>query len=149
MKRLVTTGIVILTGFWSALLLGTFAASIGKVVENHNDVVEFLFWSALDDLEVGCAEEAIFRYLVMDLLFTKVLKLSDNVALALSSLLFGLAHLLNGPGHLPQVFEAIAMGAVLGYLYRRLGLWAPIFVHASFNFFVLSMIPIMSGRYGA
>lgn len=139
MRRVAHIWLLSLAAFWSVLTVSAFGASVGNFFVNHSDTLDAVFWNGLNDLETGCAEEALFRYLLMDLIFSKI-GLSQNVALVVSSILFGLAHFLNGPGSTPQVFEAMAMGALLGYLYRRYGLWASILLHASFNFFVITVI---------
>lgn len=143
MKRVGRVWLLSLASFWSILTVSAFGASFGKFLSDHSDALGAIFWRGLDDLETGCAEEALFRYFLMDLILSKMMGLGPNMALAISSILFGLAHFVNGPGSTPQVFEAMAMGAVLGYIYRRYGLWASILLHASFNFFVIT---VMMGR---
>lgn len=146
MSRPIRFALPAVTAFWGLVMVSAFGGAIGLFLVDQAGAASIIFWAVLDNFYVGCAEEAMFRYLLMDLLLIKRLKLTPRVALVASSVAFGLTHYLNGPGSTPQVCEAMAMGGVLGLLYQRYGLWAPILLHASFNFFVLFVIPVLSGH---
>ncbi|MBR0443012.1 MAG: CPBP family intramembrane metalloprotease [Clostridia bacterium] len=70
-------------------------------------------------------EELIFRKLLMD----RLLPYGELMAIAVTSLMFGLIH-----GNFYQFFYAAALGALLGYLYVRSGkLWLCVLMHAAVN----------------
>jgi len=91
-------------------------------------------WKGLQvALAPGFAEELIFRGILMRLVWEAA---GARAALAISAIVFGLAHLLN-PGHalagpVAIIFEA---GLPLGALFLLTGrLWASIGAHAGWNF---------------
>jgi membrane protease YdiL (CAAX protease family) len=90
---------------------------------------------------VAVAEETFFRGLILQALIpTGILR-----AVLLSSLLFGLLHLLNSVGGiwdpsftLVDTFAAFGIGIVFSALVIRAGtIWPPIFLHALINFIAL------------
>ena len=91
-------------------------------------------WSGLGiGFGAGVAEELIFRGIVMRLIWQRA---GAAWAVALSALIFGLAHLAN-PGHdwVGPVYIVFEAGLLLGGLYALTGrLWASIGAHAGWNF---------------
>lgn len=148
MKQLGRFFLAAILSFWVVVFLGAFGYSMGTFALGGQELLIALFWSLLANLEVGCAEESLFRYLIMDLLFERRLKIPKGPALVASALLFGAAHLLNGPwpGQIPQACETFVMGLFFGHFYRRYGLWAPILMHATFDFFVTFVMPVVGGH---
>ena len=94
---------------------------------------------------VGIFEEVWFRYLVMDCMLTKWLKSPVWLAVTLSSIMFGLAHLMNPGGWhatLPQAIGAIGAGFWFAHVYKKYGLHMAIFTHAIYNSIVI-MISVL------
>lgn len=93
-------------------------------------------------LAIGLFEETWFRYLVQDCLLTRFLKMPTAVSLILASVLFGAVHLFN-PGtliaRLPQAIGATGAGIWFGLQYRKRGLHHVIFVHALYDFIIMSL----------
>lgn len=102
--------------------------------------ISYAVVAAVACLYIGCAEEALFRYLLMDKLLEGKLKASTLVSTVVSSVMFGAAHFVNHPTWiqgLPQVFSTTAAGVVFAYVYRRHGLPAAILLHAAYNWVVM------------
>jgi membrane protease YdiL (CAAX protease family) len=80
-------------------------------------------------LAIGVPEELLFRGLLQNLLLRWTA--SPSMSLVLASLVFGIAHLNNGPRPDPRFFLlATLAGAVYGQIYRRSGtLMAPALTH--------------------
>ena len=95
--------------------------------------------TALACLYIGSAEEAMFRFLLYDRILVRGWAVSPKVAMVLSSIAFGAAHLMNAPWPLalPQAFGAMAFGAVACYVYRKHGLHWAIVLHAAYDWFIL------------
>ena len=89
---------------------------------------------------VGCAEESLFRQLIQNSLFTKVLRFPRILRLVVASMLFGAVHIFN-PGpmilNLPQAVGACFAGAWFGYLYEKRGLTFAILTHGLYDFVVV------------
>lgn len=91
-------------------------------------------WRAVrSSLGAGVFEELIFRAVLMRLVWEAF---GLRVALAVSAVVFGLAHLLNPQHNLMGALSIIVeAGLMLGALYAVTGrLWANIGVHAGWNF---------------
>lgn len=91
---------------------------------------------------IGILEETLYRYLLMDSIMIRWLKIPAKLAIALSSVLFGLSHLMNTPGDplasLPQAVGAVGAGVVFANVYRHYegkdGLHMAIMTHAMYDF---------------
>jgi membrane protease YdiL (CAAX protease family) len=92
---------------------------------------------ALACFYIGCAEETMFRYFLMDWLLEKKLKRGHILSSIVSGALFGAAHLLNGTGNAPAIWAFIC-SFFLAAIYRRYGLVVAIFAHALYDFLVFS-----------
>lgn len=91
-------------------------------------------------LRVGIVEEGFFRYLLMDKLFGSFFKWPEWLAVLLSSLLFGAAHLMNPGGwwlRLPQAVAATGVGFYFAYLYKKRGLHFAMLAHALCDFVIV------------
>ena len=85
---------------------------------------------------VGVFEEVYFRYFVMDCMLIRWLKSPVWLAVTLSSVVFGAAHLMNPGGWhvtLPQAVGAIGAGFWFAHVYRKYGLHMGILTHALYN----------------
>jgi len=88
---------------------------------------------------VGCTEEAAFRYIAYDCILKRLMFLPTWLAILISSIGFGLMHLMNAPipammiFTVPQVVMAAVLGVLLAHGYIKKGLWLPILVHATYN----------------
>jgi membrane protease YdiL (CAAX protease family) len=104
------------------------------------------FEVAIAMFAVGVFEEVYFRYLVMDCLLEKWAELGPTIALLLSSVMFGMAHLANAgyPYSMPQAIAATGAGLWFAYLYRKKGLHFAIFTHAIYNTGVVVIWPLLS-----
>lgn len=110
-------------------------------------MIDFL-WALLWNFYIGCAEETMFRMGLMDYVLERKFGFNEKVSLVLSSIVFGAAHLINGqwPFSIHQACEALAMGAVLAFIYKRKGLWPAIFAHAGYDFLVRFLVPVLAGH---
>lgn len=118
-----TIGILALAGWYHVTSLASGSAAIILIVQGLGDF-----------LLVALFEEGLFRGVIFRLLENT---LGSWIAIILSALFFGLAHLLN-PG--ATIFEALAIaleaGIMLGtaYMLTR-SLWLAIGIHWAWNFF--------------
>lgn len=139
MKRVLKFVIVAVTLFVALILCNLFGKAIGVGIAADWPLIAAVFWLAVVELEIGAAEEALFRYLIMDLLLERRFGLNQKQSMVVSSLIFGAAHFVNHPhwlDALPQVAAATASGALLAYVYHRVGLWACIFLHFGLNLMI-------------
>lgn len=90
-------------------------------------------------LIVGIWEETFFRYLLMDCVMTKWLKVKKLTAMVLSSAIFGYIHLFNMgfPYSVPQAAAACFGGFWFARIYYKQGLHMAILTHALYNFSVV------------
>jgi membrane protease YdiL (CAAX protease family) len=97
---------------------------------------------------IGMAEEVYFRYLINDCFLSKFMQAKYWVAVALSSLLFGAAHMVNAPFPLalPQSIGAVVAGFWFAHLYKKHGLHHVIFTHALYDFVVISLSILFTGK---
>jgi len=107
---------------------------------------ERLWWIALSTT-AGVCEEIVFRGFLLHYLLTYAPGIGISGAIILSSVIFGLGHLYQGP--LSAGLTA-AVGAVLAVSYLATGsLWVPIVLHAALDLRVLWIcLPPDSGTSG-
>ena len=88
-------------------------------------------------------EELIFRGIIYRITEES---LGTNLALIISALLFGLAHLLNEHANVISVISAASGGILTGLLFSMTKrLWLPIFFHAGWNWAQVSLGVTVSG----
>ncbi|MBQ3692785.1 MAG: CPBP family intramembrane metalloprotease [Clostridia bacterium] len=131
--------------------LGIAAQNLSESLEPIGNIVIFIGCMLL----VGIAEEVLFRGLITDCILAKYGKDRKGVilAVAVSGLIFGSAHLINiflvdtnPAGVFIQVFQAAALGMFFGAVYMRThNIFAVIFLHAAMDFVSLSA----SGLWGS
>ena len=124
--------------------LGIAAQNLSESLEPIGNIVIFIGCMLL----VGIAEEVLFRGLITDCILAKYGKDRKGVilAVAVSGLIFGSAHLINiflvdtnPAGVFIQVFQAAALGMFFGAVYMRThNIFAVIFLHAAMDFVSLS-----------
>ena len=151
-------------GFFGSLWVGAYEivlialAFVGVAAQNASESLEpvgniIVFVVCM--LLVGIAEEVLFRGVITDCILEKYGKDKKGIILAVfvSGLIFGLAHLsnifyadVNPAGVLIQVAQAAALGIFFGAVYMRThNIFAVIFLHAAMDFVSLSS----SGLWGA
>ena len=151
-------------GFFKSLFVGMYEivliilAFLGIAAQNPSESLEpigniVIFIGCM--LLVGIAEEVLFRGLITDCILAKYGKDRKGVilAVAVSGLIFGSAHLINiflvdtnPAGVFIQVFQAAALGMFFGAVYMRThNIFAVIFLHAAMDFVSLSA----SGLWGS
>lgn len=84
-------------------------------------------WLLLTVLVVPIAEELVYRGLVQHALRRR---LKRRVAIGLSALLFGIAHVVVFPN---AVYQTVLLGLSFGFAYERAGILASILVHVLWN----------------
>lgn len=102
-------------------------------------------------LMVGCAEEGLFRYLLYDKILKGYFNLHRAVALAISAILFGAAHLSNPAGvpwTIPQATGAAFAGVLFGYVYEKRGLHMAILVHGLYDALITLVYITMRNHVG-
>ncbi|WP_297213586.1 CPBP family intramembrane glutamic endopeptidase [uncultured Flavonifractor sp.] len=110
----------------------------GKAVSNPVEQMEA--YPELLNLLLGCviapvSEELMFRRLLLD----RLRPYGDKFAVLASALCFGLFH-----GNLNQLFYAVAIGLVLGYVALRTGrIWQSTLLHAMLNFISVGLLPLL------
>lgn len=152
----------ILRGLWTGgflVCLGLLAAVSGfAVVLNQGKANELLPLSqivifAITMLEIGIAEEFIFRGIILNLLIDKFHKTEKGIyaSIAVSSIIFGIAHITNIfsgvsiKGAVVQAVGAAVLGALLAAIYiRTKNIWVVVIIHAFNDFSSL----IGSGLFG-
>lgn len=133
-------------GFLFFVTLGNLILSIGELSEYPVAMpsLYLIFIIIIEQVFVGVFEEFLFRGLILN---TLLVKMKDNQrkgkisAIFVSSVLFGLVHLLNlfdNPNMvnavIAQVFYATFIGVFLGALYVRThNIWVVVFYHAITN----------------
>ena len=128
--------------YLTSLIMGWCGVSILEAGGNAlNDIFEPgtpWYVLLLTMLVVGILEEAYFRLMIMDHMFMRWLRMPYWLALILSSMSFGFAHLANGPWQvtLPQVVGTAFCGLWFARVYRRDGLPAAMLTHGLYNFVV-------------
>lgn len=89
-------------------------------------------------------EEIIFRGIIYRIVEDS---LGTKIALILSALLFGGAHVLNEHANVISIMSAASGGIILGLLYSiRRRLWLPIAFHAGWNWALASFGTVVSGN---
>jgi membrane protease YdiL (CAAX protease family) len=129
---------------WGALgrgaLIGTaafVATMLLAIVFTHADIGGGSFWACLgvagSMASVAVTEELLFRGVVHRILEERA---GSVIAIAVSSLLFGLTHLINGNATLWGTLAiAVEGGAMLAVAYTATrSLWLPIGLHFAWNF---------------
>lgn len=92
---------------------------------------------------LGVFEELVFRGILYRII---ELSLGTNLALVISGLLFGLAHIPNPNTNLISVISAASGGILAGLLFSMTSrLWMPIFFHAGWNWALVSYGVAVSG----
>lgn len=116
----------------TSLVLGMGLASGLIVPDISASKLDWLLRWALINLLLTClVEEAVFRRYLLEALRQRIRSPQATAwAIAISSLLFGLAHFAGGP---VLVLAATLMGGVYGWVYTRHGLWTAVFAHFAFN----------------
>ncbi|WP_251341639.1 CPBP family intramembrane glutamic endopeptidase [Haloplanus halophilus] len=137
---LIVVGVVVLVGaqLLIARLLAALSVEVAQnqvVVTGQQDPRYFLYMIPVAILLVGPFEELVFRGGVQGILRRTW---GPSVAIALSSVLFGLVHWIaltgGGGSRVPYVTVAATLGLVLGYLYERTrNLVVPAVVHGLYN----------------
>ncbi|WP_251329328.1 CPBP family intramembrane glutamic endopeptidase [Haloplanus pelagicus] len=137
---LIAVGVVALVGaqIVIARLLTALSVEVAQnqvVVTGQQDPRYFLYMIPVAVLLVGPFEELVFRGGVQGILRRTW---GPAVAIALSSVLFGLVHWIaltgGGGSRVPYVTVAATLGLVLGYLYERSrNLVVPALVHGLYN----------------
>lgn len=124
----------LIMGWCGIVDTGTAVNQLQQLFEPHTPWYVYL----ITMLAVGLYEECWFRYLVLDCLFMRWLKLPYWLALIMSSASFGVAHLANGPWlvTLPQIVGAGFLGLWLARIYRTQGLHMAILTHGCYNFII-------------
>ena len=87
-------------------------------------------------------EETIFRYIFLREILLKLCKTPPSFALVISSVAFGLIHLLNDGNwvyNLPQVVSTIGCGLVFGHAYRKNNLLFVIVLHTLYNLAMIGL----------
>lgn len=124
------------------VLLNLFTSSSLNLLSNKMTIIEILiavFWSLIGAICVGFYEEITLRSGLFNLLMNifNTNKLCILISSILSSLIFGLLHLLNLSGGAPilatlgQVIYATAMGFFLAVTYLKMqSILVPITIHA-------------------
>ena len=108
----------------------------GKMQLAHKDAIAFILF-ALDCLSVGLLEECVFRGVLFALLLQYLPKNKKGFLCVyfLSSVIFGLAHLLNGVGALLQVGYSVLTGGLFAFcLIKTKNILCPALIHAVYNF---------------
>ena len=137
---LIAVGVLALVGaqLVIARLLTALSVEVAQnqvVVTGQRDPSYFLYMIPVAILLVGPFEELVFRGGVQGILRRTW---GPSVAIALSSVLFGLVHWIaltgGGGSRLPYITVAAVLGLVLGYLYERTrNLVVPAVVHGLYN----------------
>lgn len=145
---------LLIGGFMFLATLNNLAASL-LVVSDYPVIIPsfyLIFAVILEQIFVGVFEEFLFRGFILNILLRNMQKhqfKSKMAAVAISSVLFGMVHLLNlftTPDLLvstiDQVFYSIFIGIFLGTLYLRTGnIWVVVFYH--FIYDLSSEIPVI------
>lgn len=137
-----TVGLIALVVFL-ALAVPT-ALSTGFVVfEPHwNGPGKWLLMSLGIFFFIALPEEVLFRGLIFNMLQRLIPRGGPYTALAISSLIFGLAHLNNPPGDWRYVLLATGAGMCYGWAYLRTGsLLASAYAHALVDIIGRTMFP--------
>lgn len=141
-------------GFFKGLLAGGYIIAISAIVlwttfsiiaednvglKSAAEIVQFILFM----LFIGMTEEFVYRGIITDSLLAKYDETGKGLASAIiiSGVLFGLSHLTNIVGAddvfavLQQVIQTCFLGALLAAVYfRSRCIWAPVFLHALFDF---------------
>ncbi|WP_267202592.1 CPBP family intramembrane glutamic endopeptidase [Limosilactobacillus kribbianus] len=130
---------LILCGSWIAGL------KVAMPALNHWDFTQNLVSEALMFFAAPFVEEVAFRGVIIE----QVARRYNLIAgVIVSSLLFGLVHLLNGPLNIISAIQLVLSGALMGcllsliYLYEG-SIWADYTVHAFYNLF-FTLVPIQA-----
>lgn len=90
-----------------------------------------LRWALVNLLLTCLVEEVVFRRYLLETVRAHIRgPQATSWAIAISSLIFGLAHFPGGP---VLVLAATLMGGVYGWIYTRHGLWSAVLAHFAFN----------------
>ena len=112
------------------ILLITMIFSVYKVESVNSSSILLNRFMLL--LVMSAFEEIGFRGIIYRITEEKI---GTNLALIISSVLFGLAHLNNAHFSIISLISIILAGLFLGLIYNNTqGLWAPIFVHLGWNY---------------
>jgi hypothetical protein len=125
----------------SLIIVILFALGYFEVLSNNNASTLLLLLAFFTTLSVF--EEVIFRGIIYRITEES---LGTNMALIISALLFGLAHLPNENANAISVISAASGGILAGLLLSMTKrLWFPIFFHAGWNWAQASLGVAVSG----
>jgi membrane protease YdiL (CAAX protease family) len=136
-----------LLGFFLGTLCITLIILILYTLGNYNvlsiDSVSALWVLLFYFITLSVFEEVIFRGIIYRIAEEN---LGTNLALIVSALLFGLAHLPNEHANVVSVISAASGGLLAGLLFSLTKrLWLPIFFHAGWNWAQASLGVAVSG----
>jgi membrane protease YdiL (CAAX protease family) len=144
--------IVIATQFFMELCGVDFSsmaaqAGTGEIFQSVYDEMGFKGIAVLC-LGIGMAEEVWFRYLFNDCFLVRFMEMKYWVAVLVSSVLFGAAHMVNAPFPLavPQSLGAVAAGFWFAHLYKKHGLHHALFTHALYDFVIIGSSIYFTGK---
>lgn len=113
----------ILTNIWNTLT-NDFVGNDVQTLLSGTD-----FWQSI--LFVGIVAPILEEFFFRKLLIDRLRGYGDKLAIIVSALLFGMFHM-----NLSQIFYAIGVGLVFGYIYCKTGkIWLSILLHGTFNLF--------------
>lgn len=145
---------LIIGGFMILATLNNLAASMLAVSDYPSVMpsVYLIFAVIIEQIFIGVFEEFLFRGLILNIILKKMQEhsfKSKMTAVVISSVLFGVVHLLNlfsAPQlineTIDQVFYAAFIGVFLGALYLRShNIWVVVFYHAIYD--MASELPVI------
>lgn len=130
--------VMYLANYFTLTLTGLIGLLRGEAVTNPVDQIGA--YPTILNILLGCViapvtEELMFRKLLLD----RLRPYGGRFAIIASALCFGLFH-----GNLNQLFYAVAIGLVLGYVALRTGrIWQNILLHAMINFISVGLLPLL------
>lgn len=137
--------VMYVANYFTLILTDLIGLLRGDAVTNPVDQIGA--YPTILNILLGCviapvSEELMFRKLLLD----RLRPYGGRFAVIASALCFGLFH-----GNLNQLFYAVAIGLVLGYVALRTGrIWQNILLHAMINFISVGLLPLLEplGEFG-